>query len=125
MNKIIENGPVREYYENDALIKRTVVDEEEDRTEIYKNGSLNSLDGKPSVIVKDPLGFRFEYHKDGKLHNENGPAIECAGRSHLNMWYLDGMELSKMEILKLKMTSLRDKFLPNSGAPKKNTSLKM
>ena len=50
----------------------------------YKNGKLHREDG-PAIERAD--GYK-KWYKNGKLHREDGPAIEWAGRA--KHWYQHG-----------------------------------
>ena len=57
----------------------------ENRTEWYnKNGKLHREDG-PAIEYTD--GSKYWY-LNGKLHREDGPAIECANGA--KRWYING-----------------------------------
>jgi energy-coupling factor transporter ATP-binding protein EcfA2 len=57
----------------------------------YQNGKLHREDG-PAIEWSD--GNR-EWYKNGKLHREDGPAVEDA--DGYKVWYIEGKELTKKE----------------------------
>lgn len=103
----------RRYYKNDEMIMRQDIDAEEDKTQLFKNGKLHDGENnQPAVVILDSAaGFQFQHYKDGKLHNENGPAIIHANFPDLNQWHIDGKELSKVEIAIQKIKIMKNKFL--------------
>ena len=59
--------------------------------EWYQNGKLHREDG-PAIEWSD--GNR-EWYKNGKLHRLDGPAVEDA--DGYKVWYIEGKELTKKE----------------------------
>lgn len=102
----------RRYYKNDEMVMRQDIDAEENKTQLFKNGLLHDGDNnQPAVVILDSAsGFEFRHYKNGKLHNENGPAIIHANFPDLNQWHIDGKELSKVEIAVQKMKIFRNKI---------------
>lgn len=98
------------YFLKDELIKKNFSDEEEDKTEYFKNGKLHR-EHEPAVVIKDASGFSFQYYNEGKLDRKDGPAIVFANYPNLNKWFIEGKELSMSEILIQKMKIIRNKSL--------------
>ena len=61
---------------------------------IYKDLKTNLLHREDGPAIEKSNGYKFWY-RQGKLHREDGPAIENKNNSNMNLYYLDGMELSK------------------------------
>ena len=104
---------IRKYYKNDEMVMRQDVDAEEDKTQLFKNGVLHDgPNNEPAITILDSsAGFEFRHYQEGKLHNEKGPAIIHANYPDLNKWYLEGKELSKVEIAVQKIKIMKNKFL--------------
>ena len=64
----------------------------------YVNGKPNSVNGQPSRIY---FSGKREWHKDGELHNENGPAVihppTKENPDGKNQFFLNGKEMTQKE----------------------------
>ena len=76
---------------------KVVVDEDGDKF-WYLNGKLHREDG-PAIELAN--GNKFWCLND-MLHREDGPAIECADGS--KYWYINGMQVSEAEFMKSQQT---------------------
>jgi antitoxin component YwqK of YwqJK toxin-antitoxin module len=74
-----------------TMIEYTVEVYEDGSKDWYLNGKLHREDG-PAIECADDTKYWFLY---GKLHREDGPAIEYANGT--KSWYLNGKLLTREE----------------------------
>jgi hypothetical protein len=69
----------------------------DDRIEWRLNGKLHREDG-PAIEWKSKRDLKYVWYLNGKIHREDGPA--CEFHSDKKEWWLDSVELTEEEFIK-------------------------